>query len=69
MARSLGLEAEQLTFYDFPDVADIAATKMKMREALDAVVPGSSEAEAILAGAIEAFRCMIDLSEALALKV
>ena len=64
LARTLGLGPEALGFYDFPALADVAATKAAMRDALDAVPVGSPAAERIVTEAIAAFRHNIAVSEA-----
>ncbi|WP_158807572.1 heme oxygenase (biliverdin-producing) [Beijerinckia sp. L45] len=64
LARTLGLEPAQLTFYDFPAIADIAACKTALREALDTIVPGTSESEHVVAEALAAFRHTIAVSTA-----
>lgn len=66
LGRSLALTPAQLTFYDFPGIADLAAAKAAIRETLDLVDPGSREAQIILGESVAAFRHMIALSEALA---
>ena len=62
LGRTLGLGPEALSFYDFPDIVDLGAPKIAMREALDRVP--AAEAEPIVAEAIAAFRHNIALSEA-----
>ena len=62
LARTLGLEAHQLTFYDFPDIADIASCKAAMREALDRIAVGSADADIVIAESIAGFRHTIAVS-------
>lgn len=64
LARNLGLGPEALGFYDFPALADPAATKAAMRAALDSVPVASATADRIVAEAIAAFRHNIAVSEA-----
>ena len=64
LARNLGLGPEVLAFYDFPALADPAATKAAMRAALDRVPEDSQDAATIVAEAIAAFRHNISVSEA-----
>ncbi len=69
LARTLGLGSEALTFYDFPAIADVAAVKLAMRDALDAIPEGRATSapgiqDAIVEEAIAAFRHNIAVSEA-----
>lgn len=64
LARTLGLEPAQLTFYDFPGIADIAACKTALRDALDTIVPGSTDAEQVVDESLAAFRHTIAVSTA-----
>ena len=64
LARTLHLGPEALGFYDFPALADLAATKQAMRAALDRVPVGSREADRLVAEAIAAFHHNIAVSEA-----
>lgn len=64
LARTLGLEPAQLTFYDFPGVADVASCKTALRAALDTIVPGTPEAEHVVAESLAAFRHTIAVSTA-----
>jgi heme oxygenase len=64
LARTLGLEPAQLTFYDFPDIADIATCKAALRDALDTIVPGSADAERVIDESLAAFRHTIAVSTA-----
>ena len=69
LARTLQLDPDMLTFYEFPEIADVQAPKMAMRQALDGVPTASAEADAIVEEAIAAFRHNIDLSVAVSLAV
>lgn len=64
LARTLGLGAEALAFYDFPAIEDLQAPKAAMRAALDTVALESVEAQAIMTEAVAAFRHNIAVSEA-----
>lgn len=64
LARTLGLDADALAFYDFPAIADLDAPKRAMRAALDAYEVAHPAAETVVATAIAAFRHNIALSEA-----
>jgi heme oxygenase len=64
VARALGLAPDQLTFYDFPGIDDMAAAKADLRRALDRIAPGSPEATIVLDEAIAAFRHTIAVSTA-----
>jgi heme oxygenase len=65
LARSLALPAEALTFYDFPDIADIAAFKDDYRDAIERAGAMISDPDAVLTEAAHAFQLNIDLSVAL----
>lgn len=60
LARSLGLGPEALTFYDFPEIADLDDFKQSFRRALDR----AGLNEALVSEAEMAFRLNIALSEA-----
>ncbi len=64
LARMLGLGPDALGFYDFPAFADLAAPKLTLRAALDAVPTTSDEAQALCNEAMVAFRHNIAVSEA-----
>ena len=64
LARNLGLGADALAFYDFPALADVAATKAAMRAGLDEIPAGSAAAERATTEAIAAFGHNIAVSEA-----
>jgi heme oxygenase (biliverdin-producing, ferredoxin) len=66
LARTLGLSAIQLSFYDFPAIPDIKAAKARIWSALDSLDPASATAETILTEAVAGFRHNIALSSALA---
>ena len=64
LARMLGLGPDALGFYDFPAFADLAAPKLTLRAALDAVPTTSDQAQALCNEAMVAFRHNIAVSEA-----
>jgi heme oxygenase (biliverdin-producing, ferredoxin) len=64
LARTLGLGERELSFYDFPDVADVDTLKHSFRVALDRVGAEIADAEGIVSEAISAFELNIALSEA-----
>ena len=64
LARMLGLGPDALAFYDFPAFTDLAAPKLALRAALDAVPVASDAAQALCSEAILAFRHNIAVSEA-----
>ena len=64
LARNLGLGADALAFYEFPALADVAATKAATRVALDEIPVGSAAAGRAIAEAIAAFGHNIAVSEA-----
>ena len=64
LARTLGLGAEALAFYDFPELDDVAATKEAIRATLDAIPTGDAAAAAVVDEAVAAFRHNIAVSEA-----
>jgi heme oxygenase (biliverdin-producing, ferredoxin) len=64
LAKSLGLDAGMLTFYDFPEIADVAAFKAEYRVAIDeSAVEGARIADVIDEAKV-GFKLTIDLSEA-----
>jgi len=66
LARSLGLGADALAFYDFPAIADLSAFKSEYRAALDgSVVEGVNPVD-VVDEAIAGFRLTIELSESVA---
>lgn len=64
LARTLGLGADALAFYDFPLLDDPAAAKAAIRATLDAIVPDGHAAATIVEAAIAAFRHNIAVAEA-----
>lgn len=64
LAEALGLEAEALSFYDFPKIADLPAFRRAYRAAVDLAGRETGAADAILEEALTAFRLNIALSEA-----
>jgi heme oxygenase (biliverdin-producing, ferredoxin) len=66
LAKSLGLGADALGFYDFPAIADLSAFKNEYRKAIDdSVVAGANPID-VVEEAIVGFRLTIELSEAIA---
>jgi heme oxygenase (biliverdin-producing, ferredoxin) len=66
LAKSLGLGADTLAFYDFPAIADVSAFKNEYRKAIDdSVVAGANPVD-VVDEAIVGFRLTIELSEAIA---
>jgi heme oxygenase (biliverdin-producing, ferredoxin) len=66
LAKSLGLGADALGFYDFPAIADLSAFKNEYRKAIDdSVVAGANPVD-VVDEAIVGFRLTIELSEAVA---
>jgi heme oxygenase len=66
LAETLDLPHQALSFYEFPDVADMEAYRRSFRDALDGAPLTASDRAAVIATAIEAFSINIDLSEAVA---
>jgi heme oxygenase (biliverdin-producing, ferredoxin) len=66
LAKSLGLEADALGFYDFPAIADLSAFKNEYREAIDGSVVAGANPIDVVDEAIVGFRLTIELSEAVA---
>jgi heme oxygenase (biliverdin-producing, ferredoxin) len=64
LAKSLGLGAAVLSFYDFPDIADVGAFKADYRSALERAAIEIGDIAPILDEAENAFRLNIALSEA-----
>ena len=64
LARTLGLGADALAFYDFPQIVDFAAMKEAIRSSLDAIAADGAVADTIVEEAIAAFRHNIAVSEA-----
>jgi heme oxygenase (biliverdin-producing, ferredoxin) len=66
LAKSLGLGADALGFYDFPAIADLSAFKSEYRKAIDdSVVEGANPVD-VVDEAVVGFRLTIELSEAVA---
>ena len=64
LEESLGLPRRALSFYEFPEIADLAAYKRSFRDALDAAPLSRSDREVVISTAIEAFSISIDVSDA-----
>jgi heme oxygenase (biliverdin-producing, ferredoxin) len=66
LAKTLGLGADALAFYDFPAIADLSAFKSEYRKAIDgSVVEGANPVD-IVDEAIVGFNLAIELSESVA---
>ncbi len=68
LARSLGLKADALAFYDFPAIADLPSFKSEYREAIDRSVAEGVNPVDVVDEAIVGFRLTIELSESVAQK-
>jgi heme oxygenase len=66
LARSLGLGADALAFYDFPAIADLSMFKSEYREAIDGTVVEGVNPVEVVDEAIVGFRLTIELSESVA---
>jgi heme oxygenase len=66
LAKSLGLGAGELAFYDFAAIADVSAFKSEYRNAIDACVVGGVNPVDVVDEAIVGFRLTIELSESVA---
>lgn len=64
LARSLGLGPDALSFYDFPDIADINAFKETYRDAIDQVGRDLDDVRGVVDETATAFRLNIDVSKA-----
>jgi heme oxygenase (biliverdin-producing, ferredoxin) len=64
LARKLGLKSRELTFYDFPQVADADVFKHDYRMALNQAAQEITDVDAIVAEAMSAFEHNIAVSEA-----
>jgi heme oxygenase (biliverdin-producing, ferredoxin) len=64
LAKSLGLDAAMLTFYDFPGIPDVAAFKTEFRSSLDEAVIESTDIADVIDEAEAGFRLTIEVSEA-----
>jgi heme oxygenase (biliverdin-producing, ferredoxin) len=65
LGRTLNLEPDELTFYDFPGIADLEAFKQTIRSSLDQVPIEHANTSGIVSEAIAAFEFNISLSEAI----
>lgn len=63
LSRSLGLDGRALTFYDFPEIGDVARFKAELRRSIDAAGERLADAQAVLAEAETAFRLNVEVSE------
>jgi heme oxygenase len=66
LARSLLLEPQALSFYDFPEIPDADAFKSVYRKAIDDAAGKIADVAAVIDEALVAFELNIDLSEAVA---
>jgi heme oxygenase (biliverdin-producing, ferredoxin) len=66
LAKSLGLGADALGFYDFPAIADLSAFKSEYRKAIDGSVVAGANLVDVVDEAVVGFRLTIELSEAVA---
>lgn len=64
LGRSLALQANTLTFYDFPRIMDAAAFKAEFRHALDQAGDRVPDFDAVVEEAAVAFQLNIDVSDA-----
>jgi heme oxygenase (biliverdin-producing, ferredoxin) len=64
LSRKLGLKAQELSFYDFPHIADADVFKRDYRMALNQATQEITDVDAIVAEAISAFEHNIAVSEA-----
>lgn len=62
LARSLGLQPSELSFYDFPSFADFDALKADYRRALDEAGAAVTDQQALIEEGATAFSLNIDLS-------
>ncbi|MGJ4995164.1 heme oxygenase (biliverdin-producing) [Bradyrhizobium sp. HKCCYLS3077] len=67
LARSLELPTEALSFYDFPEIADIPRFKDGYRDALERAGAAMDEHDVVVEEAATAFKLNITLSQALQL--
>jgi heme oxygenase len=65
LVRSLDLPPGALSFYEFPDIGDIAAFKAEYRAAIDRAGDEIGDFEAVVEEGAKAFQLNIDLSTAL----
>lgn len=64
LGKSMGLTAGELTFYDFPAIADMRAFKTEFRDALDRAGDEVADFEAVVEEGAAAFQLNIDVSNA-----
>ena len=64
LGNALNLPPEALSFYEFPGIADPAAFKTMMRDAIDGDVASSCVSEAVIDEALRAFEYNIAISQA-----
>jgi heme oxygenase (biliverdin-producing, ferredoxin) len=65
LARSLDLPPDALSFYEFPDIGDIAAFKAEYRASIDRAGDEVADFEAVVEEGATAFQLNIELSAAL----
>ncbi len=65
LGRTMDLPADALSFYEFPDIADVEAFKDRMRDRMDTEVVRLEDRDAILDEAVRAFEHNIEVSEAI----
>lgn len=66
LGRSLALEPQALSFYDFPDITDTDAFKALYRKSIDDAAGQIADAASVIEEAFIAFQLNIELSEAVA---
>jgi len=64
LTRSLQLKPDSLSFYEFPQIADIKAFKIAYREAIDRSAGAIDDLESVVDEAVIAFELNIAVSEA-----
>jgi heme oxygenase len=64
LTKSLNLSPEALSFYDFPEIANLAAFKDAMRDAINDEVSSQCDPEAVIEEAMCAFEHNIAISKA-----
>jgi heme oxygenase len=67
LSKSLGLAANTLSFYDFPEIDEIKEYKVYFRDVLDQISFSVLSRADVVAAAIEAFSINIQISEAIKL--
>jgi heme oxygenase len=65
LGKTLGLSAAQLTFYEFPDIADANTCKTSMREMIDGELARNFDHEPVIGEALRAFEHNIAVSTAI----